>query len=137
MYCASMVIIAVAILILIHFMYQAIFPLKTVEINHTDIRTPIVRAGSTLEFELDWCTYGQYPVTVHRRMVDGFVFTLPETETTTPPRGCYESIIRSVEIPDVTPSGTYYIQIELVIQVNGLRDEIVSFETDTFEVIGK
>lgn len=135
MYCASMVIIIVATLILVHFFYMSLFPIKTVKIEQVTIRTPVVHVGDVVEFELDWCSYGQYPVTIHRRLVDGFVYSLPEFETTTPPGGCYESIIRAVEVPESAPEGTYYIQTELIIHVNTIRDVIVSFESETFDVV--
>jgi len=136
-YCGSVVVLVVAGLILLHYIYMAVFPIRTLEINTevAPVTSKQVYPGDTLEYMLDFCSYTQREAKVFYRMVDGFVYTLPAVETSTPPSGCFNSAIRSVTIPENTPAGTYYLESEVVIYVNSIRQDVVQYRTEAFEVL--
>jgi len=62
------------------------FPKRVIDIESAELIHTVVQAGDPLPYRLKFCSYGQYEATVNRRMVDGFVYTLVSSETTSPRR---------------------------------------------------
>lgn len=135
MYIASMLVITVAMIVLLDYLFMVVLPVKTLTVNSATMEYETYEPGDNLDYKLEWCSHGNFSITVHTRMTDGFVRALPEYETTIPVDGCFESHITTLQLPHTAQPGRYYLQVELVVHVNRLRDEIVTFETNCFEVV--
>lgn len=115
--------------------YLILYPVKTLVVSSAVAVTKEIRAGDLFIYRIDYCKYTQAPAVVYRtfHMADeSHIETFPSVETISVP-GC-----NTTKVPLQTyftmPSGTYYLLVDAVFQVNVLRQEHVIFRTDNFTI---
>jgi hypothetical protein len=134
-YKISLVILSVTFLFLIYLGCLYLVPVKVSEVISTEILTPVVEAGGTLQYEIDYCKYKSIEGVNYRSIVDGYVVNFA-AQTSSSPKGCASKVVE-MTVPAFLNTGHYRIYVDTVYQVNPLRKETVSYTTDTFLVLGK
>lgn len=120
--------------VLLYVIYLLSWPFKTTVIyDDTEVLTPIVKAGETMQYTVHYCKYINKEAIVYRTIVDNFIVDLA-AEQTNLPMGCNVKII-SIDIPEFIPAGIYYINSRVVFEVNSLRDITIEYKSGTFQVI--
>ena len=137
-YYLSVVIIAVAAIILLYVAYLALYPFKTV-----DLVQPIkvlnenreVAKGDDLRLEIDYVKHGSYPATSDKNILcaDGNLVTLSSSETNLP--AGKQKFMVMVTVPAKTSFGPCYLEYVNVYHINPLRDIAKTWRTEIFTVV--
>ena len=101
--------------------------------NPAEILTPVVYAGKSLQYKVDYCKNTSLFAKVSTKFINEISFQLPPT-VGTHTKGCGTDIIQK-SIPSDLPSGTYYLQMDYTYQINPIREVNVKLTTETFRVI--
>lgn len=113
-------------------------PLTTVA-DHLDengnfIPKKVFRTGETLNYEFEYCKIRNVPAKMYGTYIDTVKIDMPVIEIKTP-IGCGSRIANFYKIPKLLPSGTYHFEVELIYQVNPIREVRVQYRTEDFEII--
>lgn len=122
-------------LVMLYVIYLIVWPIEAIHVNVEPARilTPIVKAGDTVTFELDYCRYTDVPSTLSRSIRGKSVYHY-EPFTTVGKPGCRILDI-SVVLPEDIKPGSYYILTINETQVNQLHKITTPFETEPFTVV--
>lgn len=133
--CAVFTLLSLSI---VYIVYLIVFPINVLTVNSAKVLTPTVKAGEALVYELDYCKSGNYESSVTRSLTDSIVYNFPQVNGNLE-GGCHVQPIVAVVIPseEVVPTGTYYLKITVEYDINPLHKETVTFQTDTFEIVGE
>lgn len=125
-------IIVIAILVV---GYLVFWPVEVIKPNTVPyrIKTPIVKQGGTLIYEVDACKFLAIDSTIYRSFVDGLMFTAPPAPNSITV-GCKKTNV-FLEVPKDLPIGIYHIELKIVYKVNPIHDVIYNFRTEDFQVV--
>jgi hypothetical protein len=131
---ASYLIIALAIIISLYFLYLLYWP-----VHLPDFKTPFkiikqeVETGTAMQYQIDYCKYKNYPVELHRYLVNDTVVLLVGSTMTGVDLGCHVRDF-ALEIPKGIPSGFYKLDLEYHYKINPFREKIIKIESEQFQV---
>jgi hypothetical protein len=95
--------------------------------------------GDTLQYEMNYIARTNITPTLDKTLVDGLIFHLTETNAYTKGGkkeiGVPQKVIGTVVIPETAPEGDFYLQIDATYEVNPVREVMVSFRTENFDII--
>ena len=111
---------------------------KTVEPYYDDngdyIPKRIFRTGEQLTYAFEFCKNTKIPAKMYGAYYDTVKIDMPVIEVSSA-EGCQKRISDYYKIPAILPSGVYHFEVELVYQVNPLREVHVWYKTETFQII--
>jgi hypothetical protein len=119
------------------------YPYKTVEVSQPyEITLPaadetglhIVEQGGILSYRFTFEKFTDVPPTVRRYFIDGLVFDAGTVEPVPVEMGSGLRV-SEVPIPKTLPPGDYFIEAEVVYQVNPIRSITHIFLTEPFTVV--
>lgn len=108
--------------------------IKELEGNYQLDKT-VYTQGESFPIHLRICKNRQLREDIYGRFIDGVIFSIPEN-TSDFDKGCYDTYISSVSIPETLPDGKYYYEEKVVYQLNPIRTVEYTFKTPKFEVVG-
>ena len=113
-------------------------PLVTVE-DHLDknnqfIPKKVFKTGETLNYKIEYCKSRNVPAKMYGTYIDTVKIDMPVVEIKSP-IGCGERISSLYKIPKILPSGLYHFEVELIYQVNPIREVRVKYRTEDFQII--
>lgn len=118
-------------------LYLAFWPMKTIEIQREDqILNPgkRVKPGEALIYQIHYCKYTNKQAAVNRYLQgDSVTYPLPPAVNNIP-AGCRIAVVRNAIIPPGITPGTYRLQLSATYQLNPLRSETVTHQSEEFEV---
>jgi len=94
----------------------------------------VYNGGEAIGFQITACRKKNIPFTVTAAIVDGFTIDFDSFELSGMDIGCHTTITRSFIVPMFLPSGEYKLAGVNVFHVNFLRDRVVRWETQAFQV---
>ena len=113
-------------------------PLQTVEEHYDEngeyIPKDTFYTGETLNYAFDYCKHVNVPVKMYGTWIDTVKIDMPVVEIKSP-IGCGSRISSLYKVPKILPSGKYHFEVELVYQVNPIRQVHVKYRTQDFQII--
>jgi len=97
------------------------------------VLTPVVKAGGKVQFEVEYCKNRDYACTVNRILQNDLRYYYTPMKSNIG-KGCGK-VVFSLDIPEYVPVGKYTIQTNNEYDVNFLRKQTYTYETEMFEVI--
>ncbi len=116
--------------------YLAFHSFKTVEFKNEPfpvLNQQPVKPGELLDYQVDYCRYTKTPSQLTRTLVGPTIITIVQ-DTATSDVGCRKVNVTNTVIPSYTPSGKYYLKINICFQVNPLRNICQQVRTQSFKV---
>lgn len=92
--------------------------------------------GEQLTYLVKYCKYRNVPVEIYGAYVDTVRISMPVVKLKSPV-GCGEGVNDLYKIPKILPTGKYHFEVELIYQVNPLRQVRVTYRTEDFEIINQ
>jgi hypothetical protein len=134
---AGILIIAIAFAVLN--IYWLVFPRKIVEFNTNpmEVVTKEVERGGSLIYVADVCKYVNIPALTSTSFRNGLIYTatIPADNIyTNKDVGCAKTP-QVAKVPNDLPVGEYIFRIVLVYELNPIRKESFTIETEPFLVI--
>lgn len=112
--------------------------MKTVQPYYDDEGNTIPKdtftTGEHLTYEFNFCKHTSAPAKMYGAYYDTVKIDMPVVEVNTE-KGCQKRISGYYKIPAILPSGKYHFEVELVYQVNPLREVHVWYKTEDFTII--
>lgn len=90
--------------------------------------------GEQLTYLFEYCKSRNVPVEMYGYYIDTVKVAMPVVKIKSPV-GCGKVINDLYKIPKILPSGKYHFEVELIYQVNPLRQVRVTYRTEEFEII--
>lgn len=90
--------------------------------------------GEQLTYAFEYCKTRNVPARMYGTYIDTVKIDMPVIEIKTP-LGCGKKISSYYKIPKILPSGKYHFEVELIYQVNPIRQVMVKYRTEDFEII--
>jgi hypothetical protein len=113
-------------------------PVMTVEPEfneHGDfVEKKVFYTGEQLTYAFDFCKTRNVPVEMYGSYIDTVKIDMPVVKLKSP-TGCSKRISSNYKIPKILPSGMYHFEVELIYQVNPIREVKVKYRTQQFEII--
>ena len=113
-------------------------PVQTVEATPDKdgnfIPKKVFYTGEMLAYEFDYCKSRNVPAKMYGSYIDTVKIDMPVVELKSPV-GCGEKISSYYKVPKILPSGVYHFEVELVYQVNPIREVRVKYRTVEFNII--
>lgn len=113
-------------------------PVMTVEPSTDENGNPVEKrvfyTGEDLNYVIDYCKHRNVPAKMYGSYIDTVKIDMPVVEIKIPV-GCGSRISSYYKVPKILPSGIYHFEVELVYEVNPLREVSVKFQTQEFEII--
>lgn len=120
--------------VMLLFFYWLFYPYKVMDVSSTRLITNEVYAGNIVLWKMDYCNYVNQPsIVVHQISNDVVIYEAPKRAML--PLGCMNGSIIAVEIPNYAPTGRYHISTMMKYNINPLRDVIIEYDTEEFDVI--
>lgn len=113
-------------------------PVPTVA-DHLDSEGNFIRkntfyTGEQLNYEFDYCKFRDVPAEMYGSYIDTVKIDMPVVKLKSPV-GCGKKISSYFKVPKILPSGTYHFEVELIYQVNPIREVRVKYQTADFQII--
>jgi hypothetical protein len=127
--------LSLSFILTILFTYWTVRPYKVIQFKNQpfEILTPVVKAGETLRYRLDYCKYMDIGSQITRSFIDGVIYDTPPFKTHRD-IGCHETVVE-LKVPKTLQSGRYFLQIDYRYQVNPIRNEDITARTQEFDII--
>lgn len=113
-------------------------PLQTVqpEFNEKGEYVPksTFYTGEQLSYALEFCKKQAVPAEVYGYYIDTVKIAMPVLKINSPV-GCHRTISTTFKIPKILPSGKYHFEVELIYQVNPIRQVRIKYRTQDFQII--
>lgn len=129
-FCMLVLLVFIALLIAIYTYLVAFDTPKPIVFSQEE--SPAWVEGDRLYFSTSFCRYTDAPATINRQFVDGVIFFTPEVVFAGMNEGCYENVVRSIEIPSALPDGEYHVVSTLTYHVNPFAERVVTWRTEEF-----
>lgn len=117
--------------------YLRYWPVKGVEINNSPVpvlNSPI-KAGDVLAYEVDYCRYTDVPSYFTRTLQGPALITIAQGSGKGE-KGCHKTRIQNTTIPTYTPSGKYFLSVDICNRLTPLQNKCSHYQTQEFQVIG-
>lgn len=109
--------------------------------NPLEIESPLivlnedktVVAGEFLRYSCVFQKNTPIKPTIHRRLIDGIVYSFPNSRPTNPVGS--NNLVCSLEIPASIPAGDYILDTSACYQMNPIREVCVDYQTEEFKII--
>lgn len=92
--------------------------------------------GEQLTYAFEFCKNTNVSAKMYGSYYDTVKIDMPVIEINSS-TGCQKRINDYYKIPKILPSGKYHFEVELVYQVNPLREVSVRYKTQDFKIINK
>lgn len=125
---------ALMILYISYLLLWPIDPLTVTQPHH--VLTPVVQQGTTLAYEVEYCSKFPVSFVVHRQLLNldtGDLWMIPDRLNTIGQNCLHEK--HEVLTPLRADLGKYKLIAEIQIQINPLREKTYHFESETFEIV--
>lgn len=113
-------------------------PLMTVEAefdeNGNFVQKTKFKTGETLNYAFEYCKNRNIPAEMYGSFIDTVKIDMPVIKIKSP-IGCGKIISSNYKIPLILPSGKYHFEVELIYQVNPIREVRVKYRTQDFQII--
>lgn len=113
-------------------------PLKTVEpefdVNGNFVEKKTFYTGEDLTYAFEYCKSRNIPAKMYGSYIDTVKIDMPVVEIKSPV-GCGKRIASYYKVPKILPSGKYHFEVELIYEVNPIREVRVKFRTEDFQII--
>jgi hypothetical protein len=123
-------------------LYWSFYPYIPLKVNYPDDRKlvlianedKLVKSGSYLILNLDFCKYTTDIPQVSTWFVDGVLYQLSDTPAVSKNTGC-QTLNLQLYVPKAIPAGEFSIKRTYHYNVNPLRNVDVTLETEKFTII--
>lgn len=99
----------------------------------TVVDKQIYKPGDKIAYTLTYCKTNSQVGTVYRTLVNSTITTYTPV-TNNLPEGCRKTTRSDLTIPDNADAGIYHLESTIVYKINPIRDVVVSWKTNDFEV---
>ncbi len=128
-------VIALAMGLMLWFYWTLFSPMKIFEVTNSPVPIvgkTVVKAGSQIQYSMDYCKYVAIDAEIHRQLVDTVTIPLEVYESDSP-IGCETGKASiPVTLPDYIRPGKYHISIHAIYHLYPWRTLDYQFETETF-----
>lgn len=132
--------IILAGLMMLILIYWMLYPYDVTEQNldPLTISNPnkTITAGNPVLYNVDFCKFRDVSGVAQIQLIDTVVLNYPPI-TYAGETGCFKRTVGSVVIPESTIDGSYYLQFNVVYQVNPIRTITERYNTERFKVVGQ
>lgn len=117
-------------------LFWQLYPYKILEVQEGNygLEKLEYQKGEVLNIRLKVCKTMTTEEDIYGRFVDGVIFSVPEN-TSVFEKGCYDTHISSVSVPDTLPVGSYVYEETIIYHPNPLRTIEYRFKTPEFVVV--
>ena len=124
-----------AFFMMIYFSYLMFYPIEVIKADSNNLSTVESEylAGEQLTQYIHVTKYYPIVAEISEAFVDGIVFQLP-SRTGNFPIGRYDTIDRSVHIPESIPSGYYYLETTVRFRINHFREITYRSKSNKFKI---
>ena len=135
MYIFTNIILSIITVTIIGIILMMTIPCKvlTFEDDKLPITNHTVKAGDIVEYQVKCTKYRNLPAVVNRQLMNSYIYNY--TPTVGNISVGYSDRKIQINIPDYAEAGIYFVRITYEYQVNPLRKEKITKDTETFMVI--
>lgn len=96
----------------------------------------VFRTGERLTYAFEYCKTRNTPAEIFGSYIDTVKIDMPSIRINSKV-GCNRTISDLFKVPKILPSGKYHFEVELLYQVNPLREVRVRYRTEDFQIINQ
>ena len=126
-------IIGVALLLLVLFIYWSIYPYKPLTLSNIKLNKTEVNRGEHLQVSFDYCKTVDLSADMYITFIDGVIYNTPP-QVSNLPKGCGSGVI-SIYVPRALPTGEFMLKGVFKYKVNPIRSVEANGLTEKFIIL--
>ena len=118
------------------FFFWTLYPYNPLEIEEpVKVLTPVVKAGDAVIVEFTFDKNTDVTPEVSLSLVDGVIYNLPTYSPSNVTGHTNNKAVNVLTIPPSMPCGEYHLHWEATYEMNPIRDVVVKYESEKFEIL--
>jgi hypothetical protein len=134
-YCIALIAEFMGIILILTLLYWYIYPYKVIEFKDIDLVKKVYTVGTPLEMNIIYCKYIDLPAKTARQFINGMISTLSDQSNSNSPVGCTTKLAMDIIVPKELKPDIYIYKQTMSYHVNPIRDIVVVFQTEPFNVV--